>query len=77
MMSGNAILAMQYALNELGYSDENGNRLAEDGKCGAKTMFAVDAFANNQQTVCSMLNGPTFVIPSENGAARLTITVEE
>lgn len=41
-----AILHLQQALNGLYYTDDDGNRLTEDGKCGQRTMQAVRAFAN-------------------------------
>lgn len=35
---------LQKDLNDLGYTDDSGNRLAEDGSCGAKTEQAIKSF---------------------------------
>ncbi|MBQ9377111.1 MAG: hypothetical protein IJU05_04850 [Schwartzia sp.] len=45
MMTGEGISLMQQALNALGYTDDAGRQLDEDGKCGNCTMQAVTAFA--------------------------------
>ena len=75
-MRSDAVFALQFALNELGYTDADGRRLTEDGKLGPNTMFAVEEFANNQQTICRPNDSPLFLIPSENGDYRLRVTVE-
>ncbi|MBR5949114.1 MAG: hypothetical protein IKZ82_10810 [Clostridia bacterium] len=46
VIQGEAILHLQQALNGLYYTDDDGNRLTEDGKCGPRTMQAVCAFVN-------------------------------
>ena len=40
MLKGDGVEAMQKALNANGYTDANGNKLAEDGKWGAKSQAA-------------------------------------
>lgn len=77
VMSGNAILALQYALNELGYTDADGRALSEDGKCGRRTMYAVEQFANAQQTACrTEAPGPAFELPSLDGDYVMKVKVE-
>ncbi len=51
MMQGDGIRLMQQALNALGYTDDAGRQLDEDGKCGSCTMQAVQRFANAHTTV--------------------------
>lgn len=46
MMQGEGIKQLQKALNALGYKDDKGCNLDEDGKCGNCTMQAITAFAN-------------------------------
>ncbi len=46
VMQGEGILNMQKSLNALGYTDANGRKLSEDGKCGERTLEAVTEFAN-------------------------------
>lgn len=46
MMQGDYVLLTQKAMNALGYTDADGKRLDEDGKCGRRTMEAVTAFAD-------------------------------
>ena len=72
MMRGNAILALQFALNALGYTDASGQPLSEDGKCGRKTLFAVDDFAKTQ---LGLKDRPVFLLPSEDGEQKLVITL--
>lgn len=55
MMTGEGIRLMQQALNALGYTDDAGRQLDEDGKCGNCTMQAVTAFANAHTTLTSEL----------------------
>lgn len=55
MMTGEGIRLMQHALNALGYTDDAGRQLDEDGKCGNCTMQAVTAFANAHTTLTSEL----------------------
>lgn len=74
MMQGDAILALQYALNGLGYTDRDGNPLAEDGKCGKRTMFAVNSFVEVQS---GEAGDPVFYLPDANGEQRLKIVVEK
>jgi len=38
------VLLMQKRLNELGYTDKNGNKLKEDGYFGSNTLFAVNKY---------------------------------
>ena len=45
IMQGANIAAVQNALNLLGYTDDNGNALTVDGKCGKCTVQAVRKFA--------------------------------
>ena len=40
MLRGDRIAAMQRALNANGYTDDNGNKLVEDGKWGSKSQAA-------------------------------------
>ena len=40
MLRGDGITAMQKALNANGYTDDNGNKLVEDGKWGSKSQAA-------------------------------------
>lgn len=40
MLKGDGVKAMQKALNANGYTDDNGNKLVEDGKWGAKSQAA-------------------------------------
>ena len=51
MMQGDGIRLMQQALNALGYTDDAGRQLDEDGKCGSCTMQAVQRFANSHTTI--------------------------
>jgi hypothetical protein len=51
MMQGDGIRLMQQALNALGYTDDAGRQLDEDGKCGSCTMQAVQRFANAHTTI--------------------------
>jgi glycosyltransferase involved in cell wall biosynthesis len=44
--SGDDVKALQRQLNALGYRDENGNQLDEDGKFGRHTLAAVNSFKN-------------------------------
>ena len=53
MMQGDGIRLMQQALNALGWTDDAGRPLDEDGKCGSCTMQAVQRFANAHTTVSS------------------------
>lgn len=46
MIQGDGIRKLQEALNALGYKDDEGRSLDEDGKCGNCTMQAVRSFAN-------------------------------
>lgn len=40
MLKGDGVEAMQKALNATGYTDDNGNKLVEDGKWGSKSQAA-------------------------------------
>ena len=40
MLKGDGVKAMQNALNATGYTDDNGNKLVEDGKWGSKSQAA-------------------------------------
>ena len=40
MLKGDGVEAMQKALNATGYTDDNGNKLVEDGKWGPKSQAA-------------------------------------
>ena len=40
MLKGDGVKAMQKALNATGYTDDNGNKLVEDGKWGSKSQAA-------------------------------------
>ena len=51
MMQGDGVRLMQQALNALGYTDDAGRPLDEDGKCGSCTMQAVQRFANAHTTI--------------------------
>ena len=75
MMRGDEILALQFALNRLGYVGADGARLTEDGKLGKNTMFAVEHFAQVQSPAPEA--GPVFRVPDEGGRYLLKITVEE
>lgn len=77
VMRGDAILALQFALNELGYTDADGKQLEEDGKCGKRTLYAVEQFAKNQlEADTSAGDEPCFYIPSESGDYRLKVTIQ-
>ena len=45
-LSGEGYRYLQLALNYLGYTDNSGNVLVVDGKCGAKTMAAYNKMVN-------------------------------
>lgn len=76
MMQGDSIKKLQEALNALGYTDNYGNALEEDGKCGAKTMQAVKSFANAHADTVSGTS-PIAVFTSSDGAYRLQIVSSE
>ena len=40
MLKGDGVKVMQNALNANGYTDDNGNKLVEDGKWGSKSQAA-------------------------------------
>lgn len=77
LMRGEAILALQYALNELGYTDQSGVPLVEDGKCGIRTLYAVGQFAKNQLEASADEEKPVFYIDSVGGDQRLKISIEK
>ena len=77
MIRGDMILDLQKALNGLGYTDAQGNKLSEDGKCGVRTMEAVTAFANNQATVRPEPAGDRFTLKSEDGKKELVVTIRD
>ena len=52
ILQGEYISALQIAMNALGYTDANGNKLEVDGKCGTKTVQAVTAFVNAHADYC-------------------------
>ena len=54
ILQGEYISALQIAMNALGYTDANGNKLEVDGKCGTKTVQAVTAFANAHADCCAV-----------------------
>ena len=54
ILQGEYIRALQIAMNALGYTDANGNKLEVDGKCGTKTVQAVTAFANAHADCCTV-----------------------
>lgn len=76
MMQGAHIKAMQTALNALGYKDDKGCELDEDGKCGAKTMQAVKAFAKAHADVVSGTS-PIAVFTSVGGTYQLNLISAE
>lgn len=45
-MTGKSVYTMQCALNKLGYTDNDGNKLEEDGKYGQRTYEALCKFQN-------------------------------
>ncbi|MBR5949050.1 MAG: hypothetical protein IKZ82_10485 [Clostridia bacterium] len=57
-IQGDAILSLQQALNGLNYTDADGKRLTEDGKCGQRTMQAVRAFANAHAVITEPAPAP-------------------
>lgn len=74
MMQGTHIKAMQTALNALGYKDDKGCKLDEDGKCGAKTMQAITAFANaHADPAPSNAAAPIAVFTSDDGVYQLNV----
>lgn len=76
MIEGDAVKALQYALNCLGYTDSNGRKLAEDGRCGKRTMEAVNAFVLNQSSLIPPVpKTPVFTLISDSGEYALEITV--
>lgn len=76
MMQGEGIKQLQKALNALGYRDEQGLKLDEDGKCGAKTMQATQAFAN-AHAVQPIETAPVFCITSDDGKCNLKVHITE
>lgn len=76
MIQGEMIKSLQTALNGLGYTDSSGKKLSEDGKCGARTMEAVTAFANNQATECPLSALPTFTLASTDGKYSLELELK-
>ena len=72
MMRGDEILALQFALNRLGYRGIGGEPLSEDGKLGRNTLFAIDEFVKVQ----SDLTPPVFSLLGEGGGYSLKILVE-
>ena len=73
MIRGDAILALQFALNGLGYTDADGKPLTEDGKCGRRTLYAVDKFVEIQSGGTAV----KFVLHSEDGEKVLRMIVEK
>lgn len=75
MMQGDAISKLQQALNLLGYKDDEGRSLDEDGKCGNCTMQAVRSFANaHADTVQPVETAtPIAIFESADGAYKLAI----
>lgn len=77
MIQGDAIKALQTALNGLGYTDLDGNKLTEDGRCGKRTMQAVDAFVLNQQSELPIDPAPpVFRLKSDDGDYELDISIK-
>lgn len=76
MMQGDAILKLQQALNALGYKDDKGCKLDEDGKCGGCTMQAITAFAN-AHAVQPIETATVFCITSNDGKYSLKTYVTE
>lgn len=76
MMQGEHVRKLQVALNALGYSDDDGNALEEDGKCGARTMQAVRAFANVHADAVQSVT-PIAVFTSSDGGYQLTLIPSE
>lgn len=76
MIQGEMIKQLQQALNGLGYTDSSGKKLVEDGKCGTRTMQAVNAFAANQSEPCPIPDPPDFRLIGEDGKSELLITVK-
>lgn len=76
MIQGEMIKQLQQALNGLGYTDSSGKKLVEDGKCGTRTMQAVNAFAANQSEPCPIPDPPDFRLIGEDGESELLITVK-
>ena len=70
MMQGVGIRKLQEALNALGYKDDKGCKLDEDGKCGNCTMQAITAFAN-AHAVQPIETAPIFCITSDDGKYNL------
>lgn len=72
MMQGEHVRKLQVALNTLGYADNSGNALEEDGKCGNCTMQAVRTFAN-AHTDAIQLVAPITTFESKDGKYRLEL----
>lgn len=73
MMQGDAILKLQQALNALGYKDDKGCKLDEDGKCGNCTMQAVTALANAH--AISVVNAPEPIAVFVDRDSKHTLTL--
>jgi peptidoglycan hydrolase-like protein with peptidoglycan-binding domain len=53
-----AVKLLQTRLNELGFRDQNGKKLAVDGKFGPKTLFAVKNFQSLNAPPADGIVGP-------------------
>ena len=72
MLCGEAICKLQAAFNALGYTDANGKPLAEDGKCGKKTLQALKSFIDAHSvkpiaSFCSADGACTLEVVKKNG----------
>lgn len=76
MLNGEGVKAMQRALNANGYTDSNGNALAEDGKWGVKSQAAFEKLLKMHSDKLSE-GMPIFYVGSEDGRYKLRLSVDE
>lgn len=79
MLNGEGAKAMQFALNANGYTDANGNKLAEDGKWGSKSQAAFEKLlaAHSEKSPEPPKDISTFCVDSSDGRHKLKISIAE
>ena len=63
MMRGDNVRDLQKVMNYWGYTDDEGNELSEDGKCGKKTMQALTRFVEAHSELIGMQPPAPILIP--------------